>query len=400
MKKIETKEELFIPKTKHKGLKITLAILLVIGLITGGYFLYQYKFNNPNTIVANILNDAKENYSKKINEINENELYKVDGHINIDSNINEDTFKILKDLELLFSGEIDQKNSISNIDIDTKYKNDELATIKLYREGNIYYALLNGVYDKYLKIENEEVNSLPKINYNRADLYTIYYSMISALEKELSNLEFKKSNETISINGKETKVINNYVELKDNELNKLSNGIINTLKNDKKFIEAVKRVTNKNEEEILESLKIDDEEEFKGTYTINFYTDRNLFNKKLVSVRISIGGLINLNVDKISDEEIFINLVSMGSGYSINVKNNKNTTNIDLSINMMGQYIKFEINMTYEKIKEMVKPDVSNYKNLKDLTEKEKQEIQDKLKSNKALINFMDEINKMTKQEA
>ena len=53
-------EELFIPKTKHKGLKIILATLLIVGLIIGGYFLYQYKFNNPKTIVKTVIADAKE----------------------------------------------------------------------------------------------------------------------------------------------------------------------------------------------------------------------------------------------------------------------------------------------------------------------------------------------------
>ena len=35
----EIKEELFIPKTKHKGLKIILAIILIGALAYGGYYL-------------------------------------------------------------------------------------------------------------------------------------------------------------------------------------------------------------------------------------------------------------------------------------------------------------------------------------------------------------------------
>ena len=125
--KNKDEEELFIPKTKHKGLKIFIGILLIGGLITGGYFLYQYKFNNPKTIVDNLLADAKENVKKNLVNDVENDLYKIDGHIKIDANINnntDETINILKDVEVQFNGEVDPTNSIGNLNINTKYKND------------------------------------------------------------------------------------------------------------------------------------------------------------------------------------------------------------------------------------------------------------------------------------
>ena len=59
MEKERKDEDLFIPKTKHKGLKIMLAIILIALLGVGGYFLYQEKFNNPKATVMNIINDAE-----------------------------------------------------------------------------------------------------------------------------------------------------------------------------------------------------------------------------------------------------------------------------------------------------------------------------------------------------
>ena len=64
----EKEEELFIPKTKYKGLKICLALLLIIGLAAGCYFLYQYKFNNPKTIVNNAIKEAKQNIQEILKE--------------------------------------------------------------------------------------------------------------------------------------------------------------------------------------------------------------------------------------------------------------------------------------------------------------------------------------------
>jgi hypothetical protein len=399
----EVKEELFIPKTKHKGLKITLAILLIAGLIVGGYFLYQYKFNSPKQIVSNIINDAKEDFQKKLNETKNSELYKIEGHIKLDSNIDDDTFKILKDLELLFSGEIDSKESISNFNINTKYKNDELATIKAYKEKNVYYILLDGIYDKYLKTENEVDSNLSKININKKDLYTFYISLLNAYEKELENYDIKQENATINIGGKSVNVIDNYLELKDDEVNKLSKGIINTLKNDQNFIEALGNITNSNGKETLDSLIINmDEEEFIGTYRISFYTDKGLLKKKIVSIRQVIyqSSLpVSVNVDKISDEEMRVSIGSMGAEYSVNIKTSNNAINLVLNINILNEYINVTINMSYDTIKEVVKPNITNSKNIDELTDKERQEIEEKLQNNKALLQLIENIQKTNQKE-
>ena len=120
---MEKEEELFIPKTKYKGIKILLGIIIIAGLIVGGYFFYQYKFNNPKTIVNSILDTAKENINGNVVVDTKNALYKVDGHIKVDTNIDtkaSEEINLLKDIEILFNGEIDPNNSISNININTK----------------------------------------------------------------------------------------------------------------------------------------------------------------------------------------------------------------------------------------------------------------------------------------
>ena len=65
------------------------------------------------------------------------EAYKVDGHIKIDTNLTDqmiDGISVLKDIELQFSGEVDSKNSIANMTINTKYKSGKLLDLKLYLE--------------------------------------------------------------------------------------------------------------------------------------------------------------------------------------------------------------------------------------------------------------------------
>lgn len=395
-KKEIKEEELFIPKTKHKGLKILLAILLVAGLMVGGYFLYQYKFNDPKTIVKTVIADAKENFKAKQEELKKQEIYKVDGHIKLDSNIDDDTFKALNDLELLFNGEINQKDRIGNIDINTKYKNDNLVDMNLYYENDTTYLLLKDIYDKYLKIDNKEEDTvIVKVNINPNDVYVIYNSLLNALDKEIDKLEIKQENDTITIGGKERKVINNYIELKDKEVNNLSKSILNTLKNDKEFIEAINNITSENYLEKLEETEDSiNEEEFVGTYKINFYTDRGIFKKKIVSTRQTItqnGMAAFITVDRISDDEIYLAITSTGITYSFNIKTAKSAMNLILGMNVLGQHVNVELSMNYETIKEVNKPDISKSKDIDSLTDKEIEGIKEKLRDNKALLKLIDE---------
>lgn len=401
-------EELFIPKTKHKALKIILAIILVIGLAVGGYFLYQYKFNNPKTIVTNILEEAKNNLSESLVEETKNNLYKIDGYFKADTNIkedNEEMYELLKNLELQFSGEIDPNNSIGNFDINTKYKSDKLIDFKAYYEKNIIYLLLEDVYDKYLKIntKEDESASIPKLEINPQDMQTLANSIVDALKTSVEKQDIKKSNETIKIDGKDVDVINNYIELKDKEFNSFAKDMFNALREDKNFKEVYKKITNQDANAALDALNNDLEKaNFEGIYKINFYTDKSLFNKKLISVRQTIAVTdmaMSFTVDKISDDEIFISLSSMGVTYSVKLKKTNSTMNIKVNIDIMGEYISAEINMNYEKIKELTKPDLSNSKDINDLTDEENKQIGEKLQENKVLVELMEKINGTPEEE-
>lgn len=407
--KEETKEELFIPKTKYKGLKICLAILLIAGLIVGGYFLYQRKFNNPKEIISNVLKDAREEIKESFKEYNPNSKYKLDGHIKLDSNIDDETIQILKDIELQFSGEMDSNESISNYQINAKYKNDKIIDVDIYQEKNIVYLLLQGLYDKYLKIDaniqKEELTTvdIPQININPSDLQVIFDSIITSLEKEITKMEIIKTDATITIDGKEKNVLNNYVEFKDKELNNFIKNIILNLKNDKKFIETINNIVKTDISSAFNELEHGLEEEFQGIYRINFYTDKGLFNKKVISIRQTFaqnGVTMSINVDKIDENEIMISLIATGMSYSIKIKNNNSAINVLIGLNTLGQYINVDINMNYDEIKEINKVDVSNSIDINNLTEKEIEEINQKLMDNKTLLKLIEEINKLNKKEA
>ena len=408
--KEEKKEELFIPKTKHKGLKIFIGIILILGLAVGGYFLYQYKFNNPKKIINNALSDAKENIKKSLVNDIKDEKYKVNGYLKVEANLGNEASEItnlLKDLELFFSGEVDPNNSIGNITINTKYKNDQLIDMKAYFENNVAYILLDNIYDKYIKIdaseeqENNMAANMPNIDIKPKEMELLFNSLIDSLEKEIDKQDIKNDDATITIDGKDTNVINNYIELQDKDVNNFFKGLISNLKDDKNFTETLKKLTDKDISEILnEAINGMTGDSFQGIYKINFYTDKNLFNKKIVSIRQTIaqqGITMSINFDKISDEEIELSISMMGMVYSLRLKKTDSVINVTLNENMMGMYFKIELNMNYEKINEITKPDISNSINVKDLTPEEQKKIEENLSKNKALEKFYHEINKITK---
>ena len=389
----EVKEELFIPKTKYKFLKIMIAIILIAGIIAGGYFLYQEKFNNPKNIIANAL--EKELSKQNDLLINEDGKYKINGIVKVKTNINDDEniTNILNDIDLQFTGEIDSIESIANIEINTKYKNKKLIDLKTYLEDNNYYILLDGIYDKYLKIENKDNTDdikemIKSIKLNSKEIDTLTKALKKAFKEEITKLDLKKENDSISIDGKTINVINNYAILNNNEVNTLASDILNNLANDNEVCNIVKKWTEQDGKVVLVALASEiSKTPFIGTYRINFYTDRSLFNKNLISIRQQItqnGMTITINTDKI-DDGIIVSFGSMGTSISVKITKNSSNYNLNLTLTMMDQYANIDVSVNYEKINEINKPDISKSKKIEDLTENEKKQIEDAFKNNEAL---------------
>ena len=95
------------------------------------------------------------------------------------------------------------------------------------------YLFLEELYDKYIKFDLtkdekeliEDVPNMPNLKINPNDLEVILNSLINSFQKQVNNLEFKKENETITIDNEKYNAINNYVELKGKEFNNFSKNI-------------------------------------------------------------------------------------------------------------------------------------------------------------------------------
>ena len=395
------KEE-FIPKTKYKGLKISLAILLIVGVLVGAYFLYQYKFNNPNAIIKQVLDSVKSS-AKNTSKINEK--YKYDGLLKIDTNMaDENTNNIIKNLELQINGQLDYKEQIGNVIINTKYKNEKFVGISTYYEKNNLYLLLNDLYDKYIKFENK--NEINTNNIDSKDAQIIANSIIDALKKEINNLKVEQSNSTITIDGKDVETIENKITLNSEQIITISKNILTSLKNNKEFIKTMDKVSKENTTESINKLLKDiNKKDTNETCFISFYTDNGLFNKKLISIRLAV--IDNktdekqvIEIDKISNDETSILFSTLQGEVLVRIKKNGNAVNLTINTKQDEKFIKIIFNVNYEKINTITKPDVSNNKDMASITEQELNDIQTKLMENKTLLKLIEEISKTNNKEA
>lgn len=400
-------EELFIPKTKHKALKIILAVFLLVGIMALGYFIYKDKFNNPNKIVTDLIQDAEKEALKAINETDKNNKYQINGlvkfNVTMPGELSEIT-NIINNIDLQFNGEIDEENHIGNVTLNTKYKNNQLLDIKSYYEKDNIYLLLEGIYDKYLKLPtdntSDEIIEIPQVTIEKKDIEVLFNTSFKAIKDALGKLDFKRESTTIKINNKDQNVYNNYVILNGAELKTLIKNILNNLAEQNEFTTLFKKKTNFDFKEELEKMYSEiDAEQLNGTYKINFYTNKNMLNSKLVSVRLEVvedGVTSSINIDKIADDEIIISINMLGASLSCQMKKNNSAINATLNANITGMTLKINFNFNYEKINNITKPDISNSKNIEDLTEDEKREIEEKIQNNQGLSTFIQDVSKFT----
>lgn len=410
MENNENQEELFIPKTKHKFLKILLAVFLVAAMAIGGYFLYQNKFSSPNKIVTNILEDTTKYIDKVFDEVdNQSGKYKLSGLVKIDGNLTNEMnglMDLLKQVSLQFDGEVDLDKEIGILNLNTKFKNDKLLNIRSYYGNNDVYFFLEDLFDKYIKISSDTLSTssdkLSKTEINANDIKIVIKSIINALQDEINKHEFVKEDATITIDEKNVNTYNNYLSLKDKEVNYFVEGIINNLLSNNEFINIYKKLTNNDaREDLKDFLKHMNMEEFEGTYKISFYTTKGPFKKELVRLAQEInqdGQTVTYNIDKVNENEIIINANEDGTEFSSRIKKNNSAFGINLRINDTGMIVSIDVDVNYERINELSKVDVSNFVKAEDLTEEDQIKIDENLGKNENIIKFIEEVQKLFSQ--
>lgn len=395
MKKKTLDDELFIPKKKHVFIKL-IAILLIIGLfLGGGYYYYKNFYNNPKKVFEYVC----EAIEKKLNnDKKELKNIEINGLINFDLDLGmeyQETTDIINNLSLQFNSQIDYSNNISISNINTKYKEQKLINFKTFSDNDNFYFYLEDLFDKYIKIDKKQIIDTKELDKNKDSINIIMEEILMVLKNKLSNLEFIRTDDTILINNQKYDVNNNYIKLKNGEINNFLLDILNDLSNNKKFINVLDKISDDEGKEIIDDLKKDIRNDtIIATYQLSFYTKKNL-HQDLISIRQFIDTQDEHNVMEVNivkENDLNLKMYDEASSIELNFTTKDNAFNIDFTINASNQKMSMTANFNYKEISSIQKFDISNYIDINDLSEEDYNLIGENLGNNERLLEIYEEI--------
>lgn len=356
---------------------VVLVIIALRALLFFGGRYYLSSRNNIKILVDNYFNYLEENIANTNSESGSLK-FNVKGDTNGD---NGKVFKILNNLDFTINYDIDYKNDIVNLDLNTNYYGDKLIDINTYIENNTLYFYSGDLYNKYVEYKIDKDGNGEKVT--KEDIKTLVNGIKNAISESLKDEYFTKSNE--KVDGKTLNKVE--LNLSDSNTKSMYEDIINCLLRNDSFIDSAAKLMGKNRDEIKElfndELNNIKDEEYTDT-TISLYTKFTKFvmleikddNDKLTIKKED--NIYSYNLEGSESYNGTIEVNSNDENYNIIIKDNNN-----LEIKISGDF---------NKNTEVIKKDVSNSVTIDEITENEMEEIFDKVSKNKAFKRIYEDI--------
>lgn len=357
---------------------VVILVIIALGalLFFGGRY-YLSSRNNIKILVDNYFNYLEENIVNTNSESGSLK-FNVKGDTNGDDG---KVFKILNNLDFTINYDIDYKNDIINLDLNTNYYGDKLIDINTYIENNTLYFYSGDLYNKYIEYKIDKDGNGEKVT--KEDIKILVNGIRNAIEDSLKDEYFTNSNEKV-----DGKMLNKVeLNLSDSNTKSIYEDIINCLLRNDSFIDSAAKLMGKDRDEVkglfndeLNNIK---DEEYTDT-TISLYTKFTKFvmlEIKDDNDKLTIKKEDNIYSYKLEGSESYngtIEVNSSNENYNIIIKDNDN-----LEINISGNF---------NKNTEVDKKDVSNSVTIDKITENEKEEIFDKVSKNKAFKRIYEDI--------
>ena len=357
---------------------VVILVIIALGalLFFGGRY-YLSSRNNIKILVDNYFNYLEENIVNTNSESGSLK-FSVKGDTNGD---NGKVFKILNNLDFTINYDIDYKNNIVNLDLNTNYYGDKLIDINTYIENNTLYFYSGDLYNKYIEYRIDKDGSGEKVT--KEDIKILVNGIKNAISESLKDEYFTKSNEKV-----DGKMLNKVeLNLSDSNTKSIYEDIINCLLRNDSFIDSAAKLMGKDRYEIkelfndeLNNIKYD---EYTDT-TISLYTKFTKFvmlEIKDDNDKLTIKKDDNIYSYKLEGSESYNGTIEVNSSdenYNIIIKDNNN--------------LEIKISGNFNKNTEVVKKDVSNSVIIGEITENEMEEIFDKVSKNKAFKRIYEDI--------
>ena len=355
---------------------VIFVIIALLGLAFFGGKYYLASRNNIKIFMNDYFNELEENIGK-----NNSTSGSLSLNVNGDTTDKEEKiFKILNNLDFSMNYGIDTKENITNIDISTNYYGDKLININTYIEDNNIYLSSSDLYSKYIRIENKKEDNSEKKSMTNDDYKVIINSISTAVSESLKEEYFTKN--WVKLDGQSV----NKVELllNNNNIKIINENIINNLKNNNNFIDSFGKLIGRKTMEVKELLDKEIKEVNSNEYSeikISLYTKIT----KFVKLEITSGEdkIVVKSNDKGYSFEIVDSEDNNTYNGTIEINNNSDSTTYNVNVKDSNN-LEIKINNTINKTTKIEKKDVSNSVLLEDITEKEYEDIINKISNNKA----------------
>lgn len=373
------------PKQTKKGTGVLVAILIIlIVALVGVLALHQYAESQN---VFKVLIDNGFNYLegniKDSKSVSGTFSLKINGSSS-DTSSNE-IFEILNKVDLSGNYGIDYENKILSMDIKSNYDSKKLINANIYAEDSVGYIYLEDLYDKYIKTDLEDYDSM--FENNNQDIKVVITSIHKALNESLKDEYFTKTKETLD--GK--KVDKTTIILNKTNCENIKNDFINALLNDEEFINSFAKLSDNEATDVKEMLNDSLEEEIEDTeeITASIYTNNNQFVKFEISDETDV-----ISITKNGDNYDY-SIISEEYNYNgtVSVKEESNNTICIISLKDDNNN-SFEITLTSSAKYDVAidKKDVSNSINYEKITDDEMQDIYTKIMKQDGLLDFANDI--------
>ena len=392
MSKIRSKEkdeiEEYFSEIKNKHFPTWILFIILFILIIGGIGYYYFVIDSPKNIFLTIINNnLLENTSNKTNHKTVN--YQLDFNTNIKTTKKEylGTIDILKEIALSATGGVDLNTKENVSKLNTFYKGEKLIDIDLYSKENTIYFKLPDLYNKVIKVNNNE-----SVNTDNEITEEDYKKLINSLKEELTtilkNATYKKE----------------YTNLNDNLVKKVSllidktltEKLYNNLMDNKDFIESYSKIQDISTEDTIKEIKDEIDDLDNETNIISLYL--SIFDNKFIMFetiteenRLVISKEDNKYEYKIYEDSIifcqgYLELNKVNNSYEISFALDDIEEEISIILNL-------DLSLVYDKNIEVM--DVKDYINYNDLTENDENQIMNNLSKNKTLLKLIDDINSL-----
>lgn len=425
---------------KKNGKKVLIAVIACVAvavLAVGGFFVYRiFRNNDPVKVTSDAIRGLKDNIKDAKDEnpgltklLEGNDPYEVNTSIKVTLPQKMGT------LGANILAQIDAKNEMFRADVNAKFNKELLFDMSAILDSKNLAFKFPDTMKNYYSVDISEAMSEFKESMKEIDTKAFEKAMkydytklidylADAIEDALDKGDFKKTNDEISVDGKDIKVNKYTAKITAKEATKVASSFLTKVSKDSELIDVFATLTDTDKKDIKEFLNdtikelkdvdVDGDEyilysvyvsktgkvvgygfEFEGV-EVTIATRNDVTEIKATASGVTI----SLTIEEKSDDHVVITLSTVGISATLDIKDEVKTVkknseykeelSIELKISVMGQddvTAKIEAESTIKKIDSVTK--AKDAKDIEKLTAAEQATLQKEVEGSAAYKTIM-----------